>query len=163
MVGPFCEGDNIPSLSTTSLEGINGSWSPATDNTQTTTYTFIPDVGQCATMAMMDIEIDPAIQSTFTQLGPYCEGDVGDILSLTSLEGLSGVWSPSSINTGAVGTTTYTFTVDVGQCALGTTMDITIDPIQQSTFTQLGPYCEGDVGGTPLTSLKGLREYGHLH
>ena len=157
LVGPFCEGDNIPSLSTTSLEGINGSWSPAIDNTQTTTYTFIPDVGQCATMAMMDIEIDPAIQSTFTQLGPYCEGDVGDILSLTSLEGLSGVWSPSSINTGAVGTTTYTFTVDVGQCALGTTMDITIDPIQQSTFTQLGPYCEGDVGGTlPLTSLEGF-------
>ncbi|MBN2778848.1 MAG: hypothetical protein JXR36_14510, partial [Bacteroidales bacterium] len=47
-VGPYCEGDAIPALSTTSLNGITGSWAPAIDNTTTTLYTFTPDAGQCA-------------------------------------------------------------------------------------------------------------------
>ena len=41
-------------LPTTSLEGITGTWSPALDNTATTTYTFTPDAGQCATTDYID-------------------------------------------------------------------------------------------------------------
>jgi large repetitive protein len=48
-VGPICSGD-VFTLPTTSLEGIDGIWIPAVDNTITQTYTFTPNASQqCAT------------------------------------------------------------------------------------------------------------------
>jgi len=41
-----------------SNNGISGSWSPAVNNTSTTTYTFIPNAGQCASTATLTIEIN---------------------------------------------------------------------------------------------------------
>ncbi|GAP69385.1 hypothetical protein BA6E_11056, partial [Bacteroidales bacterium 6E] len=73
-VGPFCEGTTIAELPTTSENGITGTWTPAIDNTQTTTYTFTPDAGQCATTATMTITIDDQITPIFTQVGPFCNG-----------------------------------------------------------------------------------------
>ena len=58
-VPSICEGDVLSPLPTTSNNGITGSWSPALDNTQTTTYTFTPDAGQCATPTTMTIEVTP--------------------------------------------------------------------------------------------------------
>jgi uncharacterized protein (TIGR02145 family) len=46
-------------LSTTSTNGITGTWSPAINNTATTSYTFTPTAGQCATTATMTISIQP--------------------------------------------------------------------------------------------------------
>jgi len=152
--GPYCEGDAIPNLNTTSNEGITGSWSPAIDNTQTVTYTFAPDVGQCSNTQTMDIAIDPLVTPTFTQQGPYCEGDVITNISTTSNEGISGSWSPAIDNSQ---TTNYTFTPDLGQCSNTQTMEITIDPLVTPTFTQQGPYCEGDaVPNISTTSNEGI-------
>nr|MDA3910791.1 hypothetical protein [Bacteroidales bacterium] len=58
-VGPYCEGDAIPALPTTSTNGILGSWSPAIDNTNTTLYTFTPDAGQCALDNDLTITVNP--------------------------------------------------------------------------------------------------------
>ena len=152
--GPYCEGDAIPNISTSSNEGVTGSWSPAIDNTQTTTYTFTPDVGQCSNTQTMDIAIDPLVTPTFTQQGPYCEGDVITNISTTSNEGISGSWSPAIDNSQ---TTNYTFTPDLGQCSNTQTMEITIDPLVTPTFTQQGPYCEGDaVPNISTTSNEGI-------
>ena len=140
--GPFCEGVVISDLPQSSNEGITGSWSPAIDNTQTTTYTFTPDAGQCADVVTMDITIDPSQVPTFTQQGPYCEGDAIPNISTSSNEGVTGSWSPAIDNTQ---TTTYTFTPDVGQCSNTQTMEITVDPLLTPSFTQQGPYCEGDA------------------
>jgi gliding motility-associated-like protein len=41
-VAPICAGDALTPLPTTSNNGIVGSWSPALDNTMTSTYTFTP-------------------------------------------------------------------------------------------------------------------------
>lgn len=41
-VGPYCSGASIPALPTTSINGITGTWSPAINNTMSTTYTFTP-------------------------------------------------------------------------------------------------------------------------
>jgi hypothetical protein len=46
-------------LPTTSLNSITGTWSPALNNTTTTTYTFTPIAGQCATTATMTIIVNP--------------------------------------------------------------------------------------------------------
>ena len=53
----YCSGSSIPPLPTTSDQGITGSWSPAINNTTTTTYTFTPTAGQCATSQTLTITI----------------------------------------------------------------------------------------------------------
>jgi hypothetical protein len=55
--GPFCSGDNIPALPQTSLNGINGTWSPAINNQATTTYIFTPAPLQSATVTSLTIEV----------------------------------------------------------------------------------------------------------
>lgn len=56
----YCDGSIIPSLPTTSQEGISGVWSPALNSKETTTYTFVPAAGQCATESTTTINIDPS-------------------------------------------------------------------------------------------------------
>jgi hypothetical protein len=58
-VAPVCFGDAMVALPTTSLNGITGTWSPALNNTATTTYTFTPGVGQCASPVTLTITINP--------------------------------------------------------------------------------------------------------
>ncbi|MBR9757432.1 MAG: T9SS type B sorting domain-containing protein [Algicola sp.] len=58
-VAPICEGDALTALPTTSNNGVTGSWSPALNNTTTTTYTFTPDAGQCAVVETMEIQVNP--------------------------------------------------------------------------------------------------------
>ena len=53
----YCHGANIPELPTTSDNDITGIWSPPINNTATTTYTFTPTAGQCATPTAVTITI----------------------------------------------------------------------------------------------------------
>jgi hypothetical protein len=43
----------------TSTNNIQGTWTPAVNNTQTTTYTFTPSAGQCATTAQQTVNVNP--------------------------------------------------------------------------------------------------------
>ncbi|MDG4951140.1 hypothetical protein NLM59_09390 [Weeksellaceae bacterium KMM 9724] len=51
-----CEGESFP-LENESPNGITGTWSPAFDPYNTTTYTFTPDAGQCASTQEVTIII----------------------------------------------------------------------------------------------------------
>ncbi|WP_298136285.1 MopE-related protein [Flavobacterium sp.] len=53
-ISPVCNGTTINALPTISNNGILGSWSPAINNTQTTTYTFTPneDVNNTTTLTI---------------------------------------------------------------------------------------------------------------
>ena len=159
-LGPYCAGDTPGSLLTTSTNGINGTWSPATVSSAssgTTSYTFTPNAGQCATTTTMNIVVNPGTNPNFAQLGPYCSGDTPGTLPATSTNGITGTWSPATISTAASGTTTYTFTPTAGQCANNTSMNITVTPGNNPTFAQLGPYCTGDTPGTlPATSTNSI-------
>ena len=159
-LGSYCVGDTPGALLSTSLEGITGTWSPATINTAsagTSTHTFTIDAGQCALGTTMDVDITAPTLPTFTQIAPICINTAALVLPTTSDNGVTGSWTPSTINTTTAGTSTYTFTPDVGICASTATMDITIDPAIQSTFAQLGSYCVGDTPGALLsTSLEGI-------
>jgi gliding motility-associated-like protein len=149
-VGPYCSGATIPALPTTSNNSIPGTWSPAINNTTTTTYTFTPSTGQCISTQTMTITINPSITPTFTPVGPYCSGATIPALPTASNEGINGSWSPAINNTT---TTTYTFTPTAGQCGLNTTMTITITPNTTPTFTQVGPFCAGaTIAALPTTS-----------
>ena len=153
-VAPICSGDVLAPLPLTSLEGITGVWSPALDNTATKTYTFTPDVGQCATTQFLQIHVNPIVTPTFDPVASICSGDVLSPLSTTSLEGITGVWSPALDNTV---TTTYTFTPDAGQCASTATMQIDVNDPVTPTFDPVAPICSGDaLSPLPTTSLEGI-------
>jgi autotransporter-associated beta strand protein len=122
-VNPICVGDSLSALPTTSINGIVGTWAPALDNTQTTTYTFTPNAGQCATTASLTITVNSLVTPTFSPVAPICQGAPLAALPTTSTNGITGAWSPALDNTQ---TTTYTFTPDAGQCASTTTLTITV-------------------------------------
>lgn len=152
--GPYCAGATITALPTISLNGINGTWSPALNNTTTTEYTFTPTAGQCATTTKLTITIDPQVIPTFLSVGSYCTGATIAALPTTSINGISGTWSPALNNTV---TTTYTFNPTAGQCATGATLTITLDAKVMPTFTAVGSYSEGaTIAELPTTSLNNI-------
>lgn len=57
-VGPINSGDPLNPLPGTSNEGIDGNWSPAINNLETTTYTFTPKKGLCAVPTTMTIVVN---------------------------------------------------------------------------------------------------------
>jgi gliding motility-associated-like protein len=150
----YCSGDAIPALPTTSLNGIVGSWSPAINNTQTTTYTFTPNQGVCATNTTLTVTVNPVSTPTFAAVAPYCIGATIQELPTTSLNGIPGSWSPV-LNT--TQTTTYTFTPSVGQCATAETLTITINQSITPSFDSAGPFCSGEqIAPLATTSLNGI-------
>jgi subtilisin-like proprotein convertase family protein len=153
-VGPYCSGASIPALPTTSTNGVSGTWSPAINNTITTTYTFTPNADQCGTATTMTITVGTDIEPTFNQVGPYCIGDMIPDLPTTSINGFTGSWSPAINN---MTTTTYSFTPNAGQCAITATMTIIVNPNETPTFNQVGPYCSGaSIPALPTTSTNGV-------
>ncbi|WP_284652638.1 gliding motility-associated C-terminal domain-containing protein [Flavobacterium terrisoli] len=70
-VAPICSGTALSALPTTSTNGFTGIWSPALDNTTTTTYTFAPTAGQCALGSTLTITVNPAPQFAITE---GCDG-----------------------------------------------------------------------------------------
>jgi len=153
-ISPICEAASLPALPTISLEGITGTWSPALDNTQTTTYTFTPDAGQCATNQTLTIFVNTLSRPTFNSISPICSGAPIPALSSVSLEGITGTWSPGLDNTQ---TTTYTFTPDAGQCATSQTLTITVNLPTTPTFNSVSPICAGTLlPALPTVSSNGI-------
>jgi serine protease inhibitor len=153
-VPAICNGDALTALPTTSNNGISGTWSPALDNTVTTTYTFTPDSGQCASTATLTITVNQPVIPTFTAVTAICSGDVLAALPTTSNNGISGTWSPALDNTA---TTTYTFTPDAGQCAAVPTIIVTVNQPVIPTFTAVAAICNGDaLAALPTTSDNGI-------
>jgi gliding motility-associated-like protein len=85
--------------------------------------------------------IPPTFGATPTS---YCLNDVV-VLPLTSTNGITGTWSPSTVDTSAMGTIIYTFTPDPVSfpCALKTTLPISVEPIEPD-FSDFS-LCSGDV------------------
>jgi gliding motility-associated-like protein len=144
-IAPICSGGTI-NLPTTSANGITGAWSPAVNNTQTTTYTFIPTAGQCAATTTLQVSVGAPQTPTFASVGPYCSGASFSLPS-SSIEGFTGSWSPAIVSTA---TTNYSFTPSVGQCATTTNLSVTINPIPTVTILENPTICAGQT--TVLTT-----------
>jgi gliding motility-associated-like protein len=138
----ICEGETLDTLLLQSNNGINGTWSPALNNTTTTEYTFTPDSGQCANTTTLTITVDQKEMPTFTAISAVCEGETLGPLPLQSNNSINGTWTPALNNTA---TTEYTFTPDSGQCANTTTLTITVNQKETPTFTAISAVCEGET------------------
>jgi gliding motility-associated-like protein len=139
-IAPICAGGSFI-LPPTSSNSINGTWTPAINNTATTTYTFTPSIGQCAITAIITVTVDPLITPVFTQVPPICSGEIFTLAAVSN-NGISGTWSPAVNNTT---TTVYTFTPTAGQCANQASMTVNVGSIVNPTFSQWGPYCQNDI------------------
>jgi len=117
-VGPYCSGATIPPLTTTSTNGISGSWLPAINNTAITTYTFTPTVGECAIIQTMSIFIAPILSST--NFVVICISD------------LPFLWNGNQYN--ETGIFTYNTSTAAG-CDSVAILDITINPNPIASFT----------------------------
>lgn len=143
-IGPICAGQNF-TLPTTSQEGINGIWSPAINNTQTTTYTFTPasNPGSCTiTSVTMQVVVNPVPVAT-AQGQEICTGDVAHIILNATTSGTTFSWIAAATNvTGAGngsgteinqtltsstgGNVVYTITPKVGACS-GIPINVTVN------------------------------------
>ncbi len=107
-IDPVCSGNTIL-LPTTSANNITGSWSPAVNNTATTTYTFTPDEGQCAITATMTVTVKPlpgiAVKN-LTNVCPVQTVNLADALTAGTgtlgyflADGSTPVQNPSAVST----------------------------------------------------------------
>ena len=133
-VAAVCPGGAIV-LPIISSNGIQGTWSPAINNTQTTTYTFTPSAGQCATTAQLSVAVNPnPIISGGTSLCP------GGTLQLTGsgTAAANNAWTSASAaiasisGTGLVtgtsaGTSVVTYTNSDG-CSATATVTVNANP-----------------------------------
>jgi len=126
-LAPVCVGDNL-TLPSTSLNNISGTWYPAPNNQQTTTYIFVPDASACVVPLppMMTVEVKPSLTPTFAIETTLCQGVDTENLPSSSLEGVDGTWTPSTISKWESGT--YVFTPNIGQCAQPTQISTTVQP-----------------------------------
>jgi gliding motility-associated-like protein len=164
-VPDICSGATLSALPTTSNNGIIGTWSPALNNTATTTYAFTPNSGQCASSQIMTITVDPLITPTFNQIARICKGTILSALPTNSNNGISGTWSPELNNNI---TTTYTFTPDSNQCASNFEMIIDVFDINTYPIPKgISPNGDGknenwDLISIDVITLKLYNRYGQL-
>ena len=159
-IGPLCVDAVPPPLPTVSTNGITGTWNPSVIETSAIgvfTYTFTPDNGQCAVPVTMEIEITDEIIPEFDPLGPFCVGAVPPPLPTVSVNGITGTWNPSAIETSVAGVFSYTFTPDGNTCAVPFTMEIEITEYIVPVFDPIGPICQFDTPPLlPATDLNGI-------
>ncbi len=156
----ICAGGTVPTLPNNSTNGFNGTWSPAViDNQNSGTYTFTPTAGQCATTATFTVTVNPNITPTFSfgTAISFCAGAAAPSLPGTSVNGITGTWSPAVIDNQS--SATYTFTPTAGQCATAASLNVTVTPNVTPTFsfgTSL-TICSGEAVPTlPTTSDNGV-------
>jgi hypothetical protein len=88
-------------------------------------------LGSCTGSAVNQIiSLEPSVTPIFNYINQtYCKDAVitQPILLQTSVNGITGTWSPAAISTSNLGTTTYTFTPNSGQCANTTSFTVSIN------------------------------------
>ena len=150
-VGPFCSGDNLLPLPITSSNGISGSWSPALNSINNTTYTFTPNAGQCASPTTMSITIHPRPSATISagSATTFCQG--GSVtLNANSGSGLTYQWSTNgttpSINVTASGNYFVNVTNSFNCSSASNSINVTVHPIgfAQINSSSSTTFCQGD-------------------
>lgn len=134
-VAAICAGSTFPTLPTSSTNGINGTWSPAPNNLQTTTYTFTPNVGLCALPTTLTVAVNalPTL-SIINAAGSTILNCTQTSISLNAVGAGSFAWAngviPISTGSSINVTTPGTYTVgilDQNGCTTTTSLVITQD------------------------------------
>ena len=124
-IASTCSGSNLTALPVTSNNGITGTWSPAINNNVTTTYSFTPDAGQCATTTTQTINITaPKVTSPISFVAPTTT-----VAALTNVTIGTQIWTSKNL--------------DVSTYRDGTPIPQVTDPTQWENLTT-GAWCYYD-------------------
>lgn len=108
-VNAICAGASLSALPLSSTNGITGTWSPALNNTQTTTYTFTPATGVCATTASLTITVNSLPTAGITNNSNTTQLTCSQTsISLSGTGGGSYSWSNGAAVIGGLATQTIT-------------------------------------------------------
>jgi hypothetical protein len=152
-IGPVCK-NGVFTLPQTDNNNIPGSWSPAPNFLQTTTYTFTPNQGICATTKILEVVVLDSVLPTFNQVAAVCKGSILNPLPTTSTNGISGAWLPAINN---LQTTTYSFTPNNGVCVSEARMEILVIDSIVPQFDINTIICKGQTSNPlPTTSTNGI-------
>jgi gliding motility-associated-like protein len=116
-ISAICAGSALNALPTTSLNSITGSWSPALNNQTTTSYTFTPSVGICATTTTLTITVNLLPIAAITAPATTVLTCTTQSIALTANGGGTYSWSNGTTVVGSAATLnvtspgTYTVTV----------------------------------------------------
>jgi gliding motility-associated-like protein len=153
----YCQFEEPALLTTTSLEGYTGTWSPAvisTDTFGTFTYTFTPD-DQCVDSLELIVNVEEKIHPTFADLGLICQNTEAPILPNANEAGITGTWNPAVIDTSLPpGDYVYVFTPDAGICAFEEEYTITITNELPVQIDIQDIYCQGETPIALPTTLE---------
>src|SRR5690606_13012002 len=112
---------------------------------------FTPTAGQCSDSFTLNVSVNPIITPIFTIATTLCSGTAAPILPSTSVNGITGTWSPSVISTTANGS--YVFTPNTGQCSTTITLNVNVTNSITPIFAIADTFCSGStVPILPLTS-----------
>ncbi len=163
-IAPICVGGTI-NLPATSTNGISGSWSPAINNTATTTYTFTPDPNQCSNSTTLSVQVNP-IPDVFINENPViCPGETTILTSSTATPGGTYLWTPSGETSNQISvspfvTTNYTLVYTINGCSSNAaSATVTIQSTNSPIFDSYGPFCEDAILAQvilPETSNNGI-------
>jgi gliding motility-associated-like protein len=114
--------------------------------------------GSCdPAVSSVTITLNNKVIPVFTAIGPLCQNSAAPVLPVTSTNGISGTWSPSTVNTSQAGTYTYIYTPDANQCASVLNMEITINAKVPPVFAPIGALClNATAPALPTTSIDGI-------
>ena len=138
-INTLCINSVAPILPTTSTNTIpyQGTWNPPIISTSTAgifPYTFTPTPGQCGLPITINVTIQEV--AAFSQIPQLCQDDLNPILPTISnnTPGITGVWTPATIDSSIPGFFTHTFLPNSGQCQTTVNMNITIVPAAPPSF-----------------------------
>ncbi len=145
----LCLNATPPALPSQSLQNIAGSWTPSiisTSTAGTSSYSFTPASGACATTANVSVTVQTPTAPTFTLPASICKNATAPVLSGNSTNGVTGTWSPAAVNSSVVGNQSFTYTPNASMCATTYTYSLTVNDNQVPSFNSVGPFC---INSTP--------------
>lgn len=141
----------VPTANLNATGNTTATVSPTTLGSNCYTYTITDNFG-CNYSQNQCVTVTNGTPPTFTQLGPYCQGATPGVLPTTSSNGIPGTWSPATISTAVIGSTTYTFTPNSGQCAAPYTMTVQVNASPSVSVNSI-TICSGETGTLTATPL----------
>lgn len=93
----------------------------------------------------------------FTIEESLCSGDTPPVLPTTSENGISGTWSPATVD--PQNTSNYLFTPDNTECYLDTTITIAVLPAPTLSLDGTDPTCANNDGNVSATASGGTPPY----
>ncbi len=155
-INAFCAGSISPVLASTSPNGITGVWNPATiSNTNTGTYTFTPNAGQCSPPQTLNVTVNSSPNVIASASPSYlCEGSSSTLTAsgATSYNWSGGLGTGSSVIATPTITTTYIVTGSENGCPDTASITVVVFSILDVNITSQNASC-GQSDGSATVEL----------